>query len=55
MGKDGNRSERENCRKDDTTVAIDLLGALRLLLVLENRRHQDFDERKENEQVASIS
>ena len=50
--KDRDRSDGENGREDDATVAINFLGALRLLLVLEDRRYQDFDQGKENQQSA---
>jgi len=50
--KDRDRSDGENGREDDATVAIDFLCPLRLLLVLEDRRYQDFDQGKENQQRA---
>ena len=46
MSKDCNRGDRENCREDDATVAINFLGAFRLLIVIEDRRHQNFDQGK---------
>src|SRR4029077_13813700 len=52
MGKDSNRSERENCREANAAVAINFLGAFRLLIVIEDRRHQNFDQGKENQQCA---
>jgi len=52
VGKDCNRGDRENCREGDATVAINFLGAFRLLIVIEDRRHQNFDQGKENQQCA---
>ena len=52
MGKDGNRGNNENYRDDDPAVAIQLLRSRELVIVIENRRDQDFDQRKENEQSA---
>src|ERR1700730_11546799 len=50
--KDRNRGDCEENRDDDTAVAINLFGLLRLLVVLENGRYQDFDQGKENQQRA---
>ena len=52
MGKDGNRGEKENYRDDYPTVAIKLLRSRDLVIVIENGRDQDFDQRQENEQGA---
>lgn len=34
------RSQQNSCRKKDAAVAINFLGAFRLLIVVEDRRHQ---------------
>ncbi len=52
MGKDGNRSNNENYRNDYSAVAINSLCSCGLLIVIENCRDQNFDQRKENEQRA---
>ena len=52
MGKDGNRSNNENYRNDYSAVAINSLRSCDLLIVIENCRDQNFDQRKENEQGA---
>ena len=52
MGKDGNRSDNENYRNDYSAVAINSLRSCDLLIVIENCRDQNFDQRKENEQGA---
>jgi hypothetical protein len=41
------RSQKKNRGKNDPAVAIDPLRLLFSLIVIENCRHQDFDERKE--------
>ena len=51
MGKDGERGNNEKYR-EDYSVAIELLRSRDLLIVIENGRDQDFDQRKENEQGA---
>ena len=51
MGKDGERGNNEKYR-DDYSVAIKLLRSRDLLIVIENGRDQDFDQRKENKQGA---
>ncbi len=53
MGKDGNRSNNENYRNDYSAVAINALRSCDLLIVIENCRDQNFDQRKENEQRAN--
>ena len=52
MGKDGNRGNNENYRDDYPAVAIKPLRSRDLLIVIENGRDQDFDQRQENEQGA---
>ncbi len=52
MGKDGNRGDDENYRDDYSAVAIKLLRSRDLVIVIENGRDQDFDQRQENEQGA---
>jgi hypothetical protein len=52
MGKDGDRGNNENYRDDDSAVAIKLLRSRDLVIVIENGRDQNFDQRKENEQGA---
>jgi len=52
MGKDSNRSHEENYWKDYSAIAINLLRTLYLLIIIENRRDQNFDQRKENKQRA---
>ena len=52
MGKDGDRGDNENYGDDYSAVAIKLLRSRDLLIVLENGRHQNFDQRQENEQGA---
>ena len=53
MGKDGNRGDDENYRDDYSAVAIKLLRSRELLIVIENGRDHDFDQRQENEQGAN--
>ncbi len=52
MTKDGNRGDNENHRNDYPAVAIKLLRSRDLVIVIENGRDQDFDQRQENEQGA---
>ena len=52
MGKDGNRGDNENYRDDYSAVAIKLLRSRQLVIVIENGRDQDFDQRKENQEGA---
>ena len=52
MDKDGNRGDDENYRNDCSAVAIKLFRSRERLIVIENGRDQDFDQRKENEQGA---
>jgi hypothetical protein len=52
MGKNGNRSDNENCRNDYPAAAIKFFRSRDLLIVIENRRDQNFDQRKENKQGA---
>jgi hypothetical protein len=52
MCKDGNRSDDENYRNDYPAVAIKLLRARKLLIVIEDCRDQNFDQRKEDKQGA---
>jgi len=48
LHKDHGRGDGENDRKDRTAVPIKFLCALGLLIVIQNCRHQNFDQRKEN-------
>ena len=52
MAKDGKRRNNENYRDDYPAVAIKLLRPRDLVIVIENGRDQDFDQRQENEQGA---
>ena len=52
MTKDGNRGDNENHRNDYPAVAIKLLRSRELVIVIENGGHQNFEQRKENEQGA---
>ena len=52
MGKDGNRGNNKNYRDDYPAVAIKLLRSRDVVIVIENGRNQDFDQRQENEQGA---
>jgi hypothetical protein len=52
MGKDGNGSDNENYRNDYPAVAIKFFCSLDLLIVIEDCRAQNFDQRKENKQGA---
>ena len=52
MAKDGKRGNNENHRDDYPAVAIKLFRSRELVIVIENSRDQDFDQRQENEQGA---
>ena len=52
MSKDGSRSDDENYRNDYSAVAINLLRSRCLLVVSEDCRDHDFDQRKEDQQGA---
>ena len=52
MGKDGNRGNNEHYRNDYPAVAIKFFRSRELVIVIENGRDQDFDQRKENKQGA---
>ena len=52
MGKGGDRSDNENYGNDYSAVAINLLRSRGLLIVIENCRHQDLNQGKENKQCA---
>ena len=52
MPKDGKRSDNENYRNDHAAVAIKSLRSRGLPIIVENRRDQNFDQRKENEEGA---
>ena len=52
MSKDGHRRDNKDCGNDYSAAAINHLRSRRLLIVLENGRYQNFDQRKEDEQGA---
>jgi hypothetical protein len=52
LRKDRDRSEGENNRKDDAAITIDFLGRCRPLVVMQDCRHQNLDQAKENKQGA---
>jgi hypothetical protein len=52
IGKDGDRGNNQNYRDDYSTAAINLLRSRDLVIVIENNGHQNFDQRKENGQIA---
>src|SRR5438128_11452612 len=52
LHKDRDGSEREDDRENCAAVAINFLGPLGLLIVIQDGSHQDLDQGKENEQRA---
>ena len=52
MEKDANCRESENYRENYPTVLVDSLGLHCLLFVIEDCRHQNCNQRKENKQGA---
>ena len=52
MEKDANCRDSENHRENYTAVSVDSLGQFCLLFVVENCRHQNFDQRKKDKQGA---
>jgi hypothetical protein len=49
MHKDCNRRDNENRRKDNAAISINFLGSFRLLVVIQDRRHQDLEQGKKDE------
>jgi len=50
--EDCKRGRRENCGEDCATVTINFLGPLRLLVVIQDCRHQNLNQGKEDKQRA---